>query len=167
MTLLEQLELEVVSVENLVASLTLGDGHIRHEVPVVSVPQRRRPPADDHLAWPQAGEDRPGGDDGAEGSSLLLEGEQPGGEGVLPVAAQLLLGVQPQHVLALVLLPLVVPGPGPGLGLYQPHGLHVGDPVLQLELYQGEDLEGDPTVDKGLEAVDELVSPGEKRKENI
>ena len=157
MTLLEQLELEIVSVENLVASLTLGDGHVRHEVPVVSVPQRRRPPAHDDLARPEAGEDRPGGDDRAEGPALLLEGEEPRGEGVL----LLLLGVQPQHVLALLLLPLVGPSPGPGLGLYQPHGLHVGDPVLQLELYQGEDLEGDPAVDKGLDTVDALVSPGQ------
>ena len=143
----------------LVASLTLGDGHVRHQVPVVSVPQRRRPPAHDDLARPEAGEDRPGGDDRAEGPALLLEGEEPGGEGVL----LLLLGVQPQHVLALLLLPLV--GPGPGLGLYQPHGLHVGDPLLQLELHQGEDLEGDPAVDKGLDAVDALVSPGQNSTE--
>ena len=36
---------------HLVAGLTLGDGHVRHEVPVVSVPQGQRPLADYHLSW--------------------------------------------------------------------------------------------------------------------
>jgi hypothetical protein len=35
--------------EYLVTGVTLGDGHIRHEIPVEGAAQRRRPLADDHL----------------------------------------------------------------------------------------------------------------------
>ena len=145
---------------HLVAGLALGDGHVRHEVPEVSVPQGRRPLAHNHLARPEAGEDGPRGYHWAEGASLLLEGEEPRGEGVLP-CPQLLLRVQPQHVLLPVLPPLVPRAKAStGLGLYQPHGLHVSNSLLQLELNQRQDLEGDPAVDEWLGAVDALVAPG-------
>ena len=144
---------------HLVAGLALCDGHVRHQVPEVRVPQRRGPLAHDHLARPEAGEDGPGGDDRTEGATLLLEREQSSGEGIVS-RAQLLVRVQPQHVLVLVLPPLAcLPSTATGLRLYQPHGLHVGDAFLQLELHQRQDLEGDPAVDEGLCAVDALITP--------
>ena len=141
---------------HLVAGLALGDGHVRHQVAVVGVPQRRRPAADHHLARAEGLQHGPARRHRGEGAAVLLEGEQPRGEGVLvPVLAQ------PQHVLRLApVLPLGVrPGPGPALGLDQPQRLYVGDAFLQLELYQRQDLERNPGVDEGLGTVDTLVSP--------
>ena len=143
---------------HLVAGLALGDGHVRHQVAVVGVPQRRRPAADHHLARAEGLQHGPARHHRGEGAAVLLEGEQPRGEGVLvPVLAQ------PQHVLRLApVLPLGVrpgPGPGPALGLDQPQRLYVGDAFLQLELYQRQDLERNPGVDKRLGTVDTLVSP--------
>ena len=58
----------------LVASLTLSDGHVWHQVPVVCVPQRWRPLADNDLSWSQRLEDGPAGNHRTEGSTILLEG---------------------------------------------------------------------------------------------
>ena len=116
----------------LVAGLTFGDGHVWHQVPVVSVPQGRRPPAHNHLARPEAGQDRPGGDHRAEHAPVLLQRVQPRGERV-PGVLSLPDG---QHVVPL-LVPGVVASP---VGLYQPLGLHIGDALLQLELNKREDL---------------------------
>ena len=40
-----------------------------------------------------------------------------------------------------------------------PDGLQVGDALLELELHQGQDLEGDKGVEEGLRTVNALVSP--------
>ena len=117
---------------HLVACLTLGDGHVGHQVPVVSVPQGRRPPAHDHLARPQAGQDRPGGDHWAEHAPVLLQRVQPRGERV-PGVLSLPDG---QHVVPL-LVPGVVAAP---VRLYQPLGLYIRDALLQLELNKRENL---------------------------
>ena len=39
-----------------------------------------------------------------------------------------------------------------------PDGLQVGDALLELELHQGQDLEGDKGVEEGLRTVNALVS---------
>ena len=138
----------------LVTSLTFSDGHVWHQVPVVSVPQGRRPPAHNHLARPEAGQDRPGGDHWTEHAPVLLQGVQPRGERV-PGVLSLPDG---QHVVPL-LIPGVVAAP---VGLYQPLGLHIGDALLQLELNKREDLKRNPGVHKWLETVDALVPSGRK-----
>ena len=77
---------------HLVACLALGDGHVRHQVAVVGVPQRRRPAADHHLARAEGLQHGPAGHHRGEGAAVLLEGEQPRGEGVLVSAANRLIG---------------------------------------------------------------------------
>ena len=59
--------------QHLVACLTLGDGHVRHQVPEVGVPQWWWPPAHDHLSWSQGPQHISTGYDRSEGSSIMLE----------------------------------------------------------------------------------------------